>query len=156
MIRFYGFINQNVWRYLKKNFWINAIEADLIILLLFGTPSVLAGIYFDVWLFLGMVILSCLLMFFVSYSIVKENIPRNIQIDGREISMEIGNGFAVRKIEDVKKIIDRGGFYEIIFYFPQKAYNCICQKDLIVEGSIEVFEELFADYIVRKPFKDKN
>ena len=99
---------------------IGALEADLFILVIFGIPSVLAGIYFDVWLFLGMVILSCVFMFFIFHSMVKENLPRNIRIDGNEISMEIGNGFTSRKIEDVKKIIDRGSFYEIIFYFPHK------------------------------------
>ena len=31
----------------------------------------------------------------------------------------------------------------------------MCQKDLIVEGTIEEFEELFADKLVRKTPKEK-
>lgn len=43
-----------------------------------------------------------------------------------------------------------GEFYDIIFYFSNKVLNCICQKDLIVEGTMEEFEKLFEDKIVRK------
>ena len=60
------------------------------------------------------------------------------------------NHYAVREIRDVKKVIDEGEWYQIIFYFPYKLAECICQKDLIVEGTIEEFEELFKDYIVRR------
>ena len=35
-------------------------------------------------------------------------------------------------------------------YFPSQWSNCICQKDLIIEGTIEEFEKLFEDKIVRK------
>ena len=73
-----------------------------------------------------------------------------ITIDNNQICAEIGKGMATRTFDDVKQIIDYGEFYDIIFYFPNKVLNCICQKDLIQEGTIEDFEELFKDYIVRK------
>ena len=41
-------------------------------------------------------------------------------------------------------------FYEFKFYGLAGSMFFICQKDLIVEGSIEEFEKLFEDKIVRK------
>ncbi len=50
---------------------------------------------------------------------------------------------------DVKKIIDLGDSYYIKFYFP-KLIIFVCQKDLITQGTIEEFEEMFADKIIVK------
>jgi len=55
-----------------------------------------------------------------------------------------------RKISDVKTITDHGGFYRIHFYFPNLSPSYLCQKDLLVEGTIEEFEKLFEGKIVRK------
>lgn len=41
----------------------------------------------------------------------------------------------------------------MLFEIPQESINCLCQKDLIVEGTIEEFEERFSEYIVRKTKK---
>ena len=73
-----------------------------------------------------------------------------IDIKEKEIFGEYRKGAGSRSIDDVKKVIDMGRFYDIIFYFPNQWANCICQKDLIVEGTIEEFEKLFEDKIVRK------
>lgn len=48
-----------------------------------------------------------------------------------------------RDVQDVHKIIDFGEGYYIKFRFPRKFYYCFCQKDLLVEGTISQFEELF-------------
>lgn len=76
--------------------------------------------------------------------------PKEISIDDDSIYI-VGDAFNHhRATNDIKKIIDTGDCYRIIFTFPNKSVYCLCQKDLIVEGSIEEFEERFADYIVRK------
>lgn len=51
---------------------------------------------------------------------------------------------------DVKEVEDLGDSYRILFDFPGCSPMFLCQKDLITEGTIEDFEELFADKIVRK------
>lgn len=80
------------------------------------------------------------------------NIPECVTIkDGKVKKEGRGRGnYGIREIKNVKKVIDEGEWYQIIFYFPYKLAECICQKDLIVEGTIEEFEELFQDYIVRR------
>ena len=43
-----------------------------------------------------------------------------------------------------------GDFYKIYFYFPHKSNLFVCQKDLIIKGTKEEFEELFSAKIMRK------
>ncbi|MGN1094738.1 MAG: hypothetical protein ACI4SC_07135 [Candidatus Neoclostridium sp.] len=56
----------------------------------------------------------------------------------------------VRVLDDVKCVVDYGDWYKIYFYFPHKSLRFICQKDLLVKGTIEEFEEMFAGRIKRK------
>ena len=83
----------------------------------------------------------------------KESMPSTILIDMDEQTIEtMGNGkicYKCHKIQDVKKILDYGEFYAIIFYFPNADRRFICQKDYIVQGTIEEFEQLFKGKIVR-------
>lgn len=74
----------------------------------------------------------------------------SITIEENVIGCEGKDFTCVRAIEDIKKIVDYGDFYQIIFYFPHKSIVFVCQKDLITKGTIEEFEQRFADHIVRK------
>ena len=60
-----------------------------------------------------------------------------------------------KNLSNVKKVVDMGEWYKIYFYFPYKSNLFICQKDLLVKGTIEEFEELFSDKIIRKKFNNK-
>ena len=116
-----------------------------------GIPSLLIGFIFDFYFFSIVVIfLGMPMVLFISWLTRKEQLPYLIRIEKNEIYAEIGRGAGSRNMEDIKKILDYGEFYDIIFYFPNKVLNCICQKDLLVEGTIEEFEKLFEDKIVRK------
>ena len=81
-----------------------------------------------------------------------ESLPQSIIIENGEVET-VGTGelsYKCKSIQDIKEIRDMGNFYAIIFYFPNMDRRFICQKDLLVEGTIEEFEELFKDKIVRK------
>lgn len=55
-------------------------------------------------------------------------------------------------IEDVKVVNDYGEFYQLIFPWEKGISNIfICQKNLIIKGTIEEFEALFEGKIVRIP-----
>ena len=41
-------------------------------------------------------------------------------------------------------------YYKIFFIFPYKSQRFVCQKDLLVQGTIEEFEAVFEGKIVRK------
>lgn len=55
------------------------------------------------------------------------------------------------EIDQVKKIRDDGKYYSIIYADISNAI--ICQKSLLVEGTLEEFEALFEGKIVRKKFQ---
>ncbi len=77
--------------------------------------------------------------------------PNKIEIEDGFIECFFVGGRPQMKAGDkVKRVTDRGNFYEIEFYFPPKMVTCICQKDLLVSGTIEEFEKLFEDKIQRK------
>ena len=52
-------------------------------------------------------------------------------------------------IDEVLEVIDMGTCYRFK-YNTKINILAVCQKNLIVEGTIEEFEELFADKLVRK------
>lgn len=150
MIRFYGEINKESQKFIAKKMLRLGLYAMIVLLIVVGFPSILAGVFFDIWFFTIFTGMGMLVALFLSYYTRKDYYPNLITIDNNQICAEIGKGMATRTFDDVKQIIDYGEFYDIIFYFPNKVLNCICQKDLIQEGTIEDFEELFKDYIVRK------
>lgn len=76
--------------------------------------------------------------------------PKKITIqDGFMVSIN-GYGSDSKLISDVKEVRDYGEFYEIVFPFGKMSTQFICQKSLISSGSLEKFEKMFKDKIVRK------
>lgn len=57
---------------------------------------------------------------------------------------------STKPINAVKKVIDVGEWYYIIFKFGDIGNSWVCQKDLLTKGTIDEFERLFKDKIVRK------
>lgn len=78
----------------------------------------------------------------------------HIIISDEKLALEVwkdGNRvWTTKKISQVKKILDCGDVYYIIFMFGDITNSRICQKDNIVNGTIEEFEYLFQSKIVRK------
>ena len=76
-------------------------------------------------------------------------IPKKIVTDNDYIISIADKYSDSRNINDVKLVRDFGEFYEIIFPFGKISEKFICQKNLLVKGTIEEFEALFGDKIVR-------
>ena len=79
--------------------------------------------------------------------------PIKVEIDDEHVIKEKTKDYKTYRVDEVKRVEDYGDFYRIIFYFPHCDRFCICQKDLITQGTIEEFEEMFAGYIVKKQLK---
>lgn len=151
MIVFRGAVNNNTLKYIYNKMMRLGAIAILSEFIILGFPSILVGILFETWLFFILLTFVFLpITFLMAWSTRKDQLPYLIRIDEIEIYAEIGRGAGSRTLDDIKEILDYGDFYDIIFYFPNKVLNCICQKDLIIEGTIEEFEKLFEDKIVRK------
>lgn len=90
--------------------------------------------------------------------ILRFRISPHIIITEKDLSLELrSNGkevWRIRKISKVKKVLDCGEVYYIIFKFGDITNSWICQKNNIINGTIEEFESLFQTKLVKetKPF----
>ena len=75
-------------------------------------------------------------------------LPNSVIIEGNSIAISCENLYQSREVEQVKKVIDFGEWYQIVFAFPHKSLYFICQKDLLVKGTLEDFEGKFKGLIV--------
>ena len=53
-------------------------------------------------------------------------------------------------LDSVQTVFDYGKWYHFKFDYTNRDMYFVCQKDLISQGTIEEFEELFKDKIERK------
>jgi len=78
----------------------------------------------------------------------------HIIITETDLSLELWkNGektWRKRNLTQVKKVLDCGEVYYIIFKFGDITNAWICQKDNVVSGTIEEFERIFRSKIVDK------
>ena len=164
MIKFQGNVNTEVERYaIKRGRMLMSVMDFMAIILVSGTLLLLGftsgilipficGAAGGLGAGICMIIFIHLPRYNTDYT---NNCPDKVLIEDDRVSVySRANNYACRKTEDIKTVLDFGNFYHIKFYFPWDP-NFICQKDLIVEGTLEEFEELFADKLVRKTPKEK-
>lgn len=149
MIRFYGELS-------KENKKIFVIKIKILLFLCFLLPSFLMIIPFIILVFTNSLIYLLPILLFIFIPIVfliiknkyyEDMLPNEVIIKDN-IIISIGVKFKyVKEILNISKVVDYGDCYKIFFKFPHKNQSFICQKDLIVEGSIKDFEKLFAGKI---------
>lgn len=121
-------------------------------------PVLLICIYYDwiVALFFApfaFVVIASIVYRFAPTDLNKIQTPVKVEIMP-DVMISTGKIFEyARYYDDVKKVIDYGEWYHIVFYWPHKCWSYLCQKDLITEGTIEEFEEYFKDKLVCKKLK---
>ena len=153
MIEFYGDISNDCKRYIIKTGQRITFTVCLIIALIISIPVIILSI--NKSLVYSIILLALLIYVSCSLSIPKGKnlgyvIPQRIIIGTEEIISEGKLFYRKKFLTSVKKVVDFGGWYHIYFKFPYMAVNFVCQKDLIVKGTIEEFEEMFSNKIIRK------
>lgn len=75
--------------------------------------------------------------------------PSKITIDTQTGIMTIQSSqfYAESSITEVVKVLDKGEWYHI--YVEHKEGRFICQKNLLTNGSLAEFEEIFRDKIIK-------
>ena len=136
MIVFSGELDKNSKQYVKNKLLKFTAKISIMILLVLSIPIILLSLLWEklILLFLIVVVLISI-SFFMGV---------NKQI------LEGENIYQKKSINTVKKVIDFGDWYHIVFKFPAKSIYCVCQKNLLEEGTIEEFEAVFEGKIVRK------
>ncbi len=161
--------------YLKENMKKLCIVA-LIVFIIVGGPLFIIGFVFHLWIFVTPVIAIVFLASLAAPLSLKQVsfkkiFPVRVIIENEEIAALNSDQYAdlnsksggidslcfegsftiqINSVSDVKKIIDYGEWYRIIFYSKHIETEHICQKDLIVKGTIEEFEKLFEGQIERR------
>lgn len=96
---------------------------------------------------IGALILMIIFYFCCSIS---DAVPVMIEIaDGKTITSETKKTSVTYEIEEVRLVKDLGAFYVIYVHGVLKNGRFLCQKNLLTQGSLEEFEQVFADKLVR-------
>ena len=103
-------------------------------------------------IFYGIIILILILLLFVTtkFKINFFEWDFDITIDNEIIKIVWNhqNGVVTTKpINKIKKVVDYGAYYYLFVFRWEASHGIICQKDLLVEGSLEEFEKIFAGKI---------
>lgn len=123
------------------------------------------GIFCD-WIVFASVLPGCLILItcaaFPPKTKIYNKLNKNLYYQDIQCEIEIMNeviyASALNRNEskdfvDVKKVVDMGDWYKFYFYFPHKSNIFICEKKSLVEGTLEEFEELFKDRLVKVDYK---
>ncbi len=113
---------------------------------------ILVAYYVSWYILIYLVTTVAVGVYFAVLPVFFKNYPDRILIknDIIYINITVNKINQKRKIANVKKVFDLGSCYYIVFYFPHKSMYFVCQKDLLIEGSLEEFEKLFEGKIQRK------
>lgn len=156
MIEFKGELSQNCTKFIMKEATKISFYSALIACGIFIIPIICATVWYNeifviaLPIFIIIPILSLLIKpKKSSWGIIIPDFVR-ISIDGSQI-VSCGKRLSeIRNLNQVKKVVDFGDWYKIFFTWSYKSQRFVCQKDLLVFGSIEQFEKLFEGKIVRK------
>ena len=152
MIKFEGNVGWHAKKYIFVKLLICCLICTILgIFLLISLPSMsflLQEHKTFIFLFVGAIVVGVVI---IVVCLVSWVVPVLVEIDDVYIMATYRDkGYRTRKIEHVEKVIDKGAFYVFKFNSTNGWGNCICQKDLMVEGTIEQFEEMFKEKIIRK------
>ena len=114
--------------------------------ILISIPIILLAIYYNALILLFLVLPFIFIVISIVSPLYSKDFPKEIEVVDELTYITTKYGTRSKQINNVKKVIDTGDSYFIIFYFP-KITTCLCQKDLLVKGTLGDFEQLFQDKI---------
>lgn len=161
MITFDGYISGKA----EKRF----IEKQRNLILIVFIPALAISYFIAYGLFMGVMthitdteftigyIIFCILVILLGLIVTKskkENLkvmPYKIEIKDGYITAITKRQVETKAIEMVKEVVDYGEFYDLQFYYiAGRSFAFICQKDLLTQGTLEEFERIFKDKLIKK------
>jgi hypothetical protein len=156
MIEFSGELSYECKRYIQIVGTKMAFISSLIVTIIASSIIIIVGFLWE-WIVTIFIVVPVLITVFAAIPQINSPLktlnlylPRKVTIEGETISIESEKISVIRSVVNVKKVIDLGKWYNIIFYFGHGSGYFICQKDLITKGTIKDFEVLFEGKIERK------
>ena len=149
MIEFNGDISGNSRQFLFRLQSKYMVMATSITSVIFLIPIILAAVYWDALALLFIIPLAMMVGFsFIHYD---NCVPNRIFIDTEEETIVhfSKQGERFHMLSSVKCVKDYGEWYHFEFNYFDRDMYFVCQKSLLTQGSIEEFENLFADKLIR-------
>lgn len=160
MIEFYGEYYEDSKRFMLKKHAVLGLYVALVTSILCSVVILIIAAVLKLWIITWFMIVLALLIILAIFApyIQKARtlhmiVPRKINIaDDGYMYVQLSSNTISRSLSKVKKVIDMGKSYYVTFYF--KIDGFLCQKNLLKQGTIEDFENLFEGKIVRKVLRD--
>lgn len=160
MIEFFGTLCEQCQRDIsRRNRKMVAIVFTCFTILLGVIPTVV--LYMkgdeDFYEFFGLAVLMSIvaIIFWLPINVIRKP-PQGVstdilvQIDGDYVISSGYLGMQKKPIKKVKKVIDAGEWYYLVFKWSGINASFVCQKNLLTQGTLEEFEALFEGKIVRE------
>lgn len=152
MIEFKGYLIGNALKY-YCNIMVKYMQKLILFSLIPALVLLMVAFYliFKVNVLYPEIIISEIILVIIAIMIpkllmkIKKNTFIRIYIEYDAIVCESGSSTESRFIENIKEVIDYSEYYVLIFSNYRIPF--ICQKDLLTQGSLEEFENLFAGKI---------
>ena len=155
ILEFAGELNAECKKYIDHKHKIGRLIKIIIIFFCASIPVCLISFLVSKWLLFFLIFTAAITVVdgFI-YDKSFSDYPKRIIIDENccEVYLEYSNRIIWNK--DIINITDMGTWYKFKINFTFNSV-LICQKNLIIKGSIEEFEEFFKDKIVRKTENQK-
>ena len=154
-IEFKGYISGKAEKHFRKKAKMIGLNIILISLLLFCPAVLIFGIKTQSQI-LVKITLSAIIIMPLTLLIPKikkewkSMTPKRIFIEEECIICSADKYTETKYISDVKKVYDHGEFYELVFPFGKISEKFVCQKDLLIKGTLQDFENLFEKKIIKK------
>ncbi len=152
MIKFQGKISQDCKKWFLKREFKAYLFVTCLLAVLYAIANITIALLWNLiaLLYLIIPVVAIISFIFPFRRFAIKRVPLVVSIEDEFIECENEQEYANNRLDDVKNVVDLGDWYIVRFYFPINLRWFICQKDLIVEGTIEDFEKLFEGKIVRK------
>lgn len=109
-------------------------------------------------------VLVCTIIIFISFILTFVPISKSREKQSSMLNLKtrivvdkefITNGTDINEVKKplskVKKVIDAGICYYVIFKHGDLTNCWVCQKNLLIKGTLNEFETIFAEKLIRKP-----
>jgi len=150
MIVFEGEFSKAALDHFKKRSFQIGQKIVLVVILLFSLPTAYLGIQFSNKLLILAALLSALIMeacLFIpkSKSEQKKITPKRITVDADHIVAIADRYSEAKLVKESNGLLDYGEYYEVSFPFGKLSEKFICQKNLLTQGTLTEFEQIFAN-----------
>lgn len=161
MIEFFGTLNEQCQKEISTRTRKMLAIVFTVVTVLFGVvPTIVFFVqqdeeYFGKFFGLTILCIIVTIVFWMPITVTRKP-PKGVSTD---LLIKIEDGYIIRSgytgvqkkpLIKVKKVIDAGGWYYIVFKWGDTTNAFVCQKDLIRQGTLEDFENLFQGIIVRE------